>query len=101
MGREASTVRFRTVEAFFVSIADRPKSRKGSIGLVRKIKLLPATPARVIRHFAGLTIEEAARALGLSTTTAHRYWTYARARLHQAILSDKPSGQGGAASREI
>jgi RNA polymerase sigma factor (TIGR02999 family) len=43
-----------------------------------------------LRHFAGLTIEEAAHALGLSTTTAHRYWTYARAWLHQAIRSDGP-----------
>lgn len=42
-----------------------------------------------LRHFAGLTLEEAARALGLATTTAHRHWTYARAWLHQAILSDR------------
>ena len=38
-----------------------------------------------LRHFAGLTIEQAAQALGLSTTTAHRHWTYARAWLHQDI----------------
>jgi RNA polymerase sigma factor (TIGR02999 family) len=41
-----------------------------------------------LRHFAGLTIEEAARALGLSTTTAYRYWKYARAWLHQHIITD-------------
>jgi RNA polymerase sigma factor (TIGR02999 family) len=38
-----------------------------------------------LRHFAGLTIEQAAKTLGLSTTTAHRHWNYARAWLHQAI----------------
>jgi RNA polymerase sigma factor (TIGR02999 family) len=38
-----------------------------------------------LRYFAGLTIEEAARALGISTTTAERYWTYARAWLHREI----------------
>jgi RNA polymerase sigma factor (TIGR02999 family) len=38
-----------------------------------------------LRHFAGLTIEEAARALGISVTTANRYWSYARAWLHQEI----------------
>jgi RNA polymerase sigma factor (TIGR02999 family) len=38
-----------------------------------------------LRYFGGLTIEEAARALGISTTTAERYWTYARAWLHREI----------------
>ena len=53
-----------------------------------------------LRHFAGLTIEEAARALGLSTTTAHRYWTYARAWLHQAIRSDELRVLGDPAPEE-
>jgi RNA polymerase sigma factor (TIGR02999 family) len=44
-----------------------------------------------LRHFAGLTIEEAARALGISVTTANRYWVYARAWLHDEIT-------GGAAT---
>jgi RNA polymerase sigma factor (TIGR02999 family) len=38
-----------------------------------------------LRYFAGLTIEEAARALGISSTTAERYWTYARAWLQREI----------------
>jgi RNA polymerase sigma factor (TIGR02999 family) len=61
-----------------------------------------AVKARLVelRHFAGLTIEQAARALGLSTTTAHRHWNYARAWLHQAIVSDDPAGPTDAASRE-
>jgi RNA polymerase sigma factor (TIGR02999 family) len=53
-----------------------------------------------LRHFAGLTLEQAARALGLSTTTAHRYWNYARAWLHQAIVSDGPAGPGHAGLRQ-
>ena len=32
-----------------------------------------------LRYFAGLTIEQAAEALGISRVTAHRYWTFARA----------------------
>jgi RNA polymerase sigma factor (TIGR02999 family) len=44
-----------------------------------------------LRHFAGLTVEEAAEALGISVTTANRYWAYARAWLHQEIA-------GGAAA---
>jgi RNA polymerase sigma factor (TIGR02999 family) len=38
-----------------------------------------------LRYFAGLTTEEAARALGISSTTAERYWTYARAWLRREI----------------
>lgn len=38
-----------------------------------------------LRHFAGLTIDEAAKVLGVSTTTANRYWNFARAWLHQEI----------------
>ncbi len=45
-----------------------------------------------LRYFAGLTGEQAAKALGISTTTADRYWAYARAWLHQEILrADGPS----------
>jgi RNA polymerase sigma factor (TIGR02999 family) len=43
--------------------------------------------ARVVelRHFAGLSIEDAAAALDLSRATAYRHWTYARAWLRDAI----------------
>jgi RNA polymerase sigma factor (TIGR02999 family) len=46
-----------------------------------------------LRHFAGLTIEEAAQVLAISMTTANRYWAYARAWLHQEINSDDPAAQ--------
>lgn len=38
-----------------------------------------------LRYFAGLSIEEAAEALGISDRTAKRDWTYARAWLGEAI----------------
>ncbi len=38
-----------------------------------------------LRYFAGCTIDQAARSLGISTATAERYWSYARAWLHQEI----------------
>jgi RNA polymerase sigma factor (TIGR02999 family) len=47
----------------------------------------------VLRYFGGLTIEEAAQALNLSTTTANRYWAYARAWLHQEITRDTSTGE--------
>src|SRR5262249_19121139 len=36
-----------------------------------------------LRYFAGLTVDEAAHALGISSTTAERYWAYARAWLQR------------------
>jgi RNA polymerase sigma factor (TIGR02999 family) len=38
-----------------------------------------------LRYFAGLTMDEAARALGISTRTAGRAWAYARAWLYARI----------------
>ena len=38
-----------------------------------------------LRYFAGLTLDQAAKVLGISPATADRYWAYARAWLHQEI----------------
>lgn len=38
-----------------------------------------------LRYYAGLTLEQAADFLGISTTTADRDWAFARAWLHQQI----------------
>jgi RNA polymerase sigma factor (TIGR02999 family) len=48
--------------------------------------------ARVVelRHFAGLSIEDAAVALGISRATAYRHWTYARAWLKEAVSGAGP-----------
>ena len=42
-----------------------------------------------LRYFAGLSEEEAAQALGISRTTAHRHWRYARVWLLNEL------GEGG------
>ena len=44
-----------------------------------------------LRYFAGLTHEEAAQALGVSTSTADRHWAYARAWLYRHMAG----GEGG------
>jgi len=46
-----------------------------------------ATAAQIVklRYFAGLTISQAAEALGISSSTADRSWAYARAWLHTAL----------------
>ncbi len=41
-----------------------------------------------LRYFAGLTLEQAAAALGVSLRTAERHWTYARTWLKQALTED-------------
>jgi len=38
-----------------------------------------------LRYFAGLTIEEAAAALGIGTSTADRHWAFARAWLYRKM----------------
>ena len=43
-----------------------------------------------LRYFGGLTIPEAARILRISTRTANRVWTYARAWLHQQMQELEP-----------
>jgi RNA polymerase sigma factor (TIGR02999 family) len=46
----------------------------------------PAKAALVkLRYFAGMTIPQAAEALGISPTTADRHWAYARAWLHAEL----------------
>jgi RNA polymerase sigma factor (TIGR02999 family) len=41
-----------------------------------------------LRCFAGLTVEEAGKALAISTATAYRHWNYARAWLHAELRGD-------------
>ncbi len=41
-----------------------------------------------LRYFAGLTMPQAAEALGVPLRTAERNWTYARTWLHRALTQD-------------
>lgn len=45
-----------------------------------------------LRFFAGLTSAEAAAALGISDTTAQRYWTYAQAWLQREMSVEERAG---------
>ena len=54
----------------------------------------PAADLVNLRYFGGLSIPEAARALGISPRTADRLWAYARAWLHRHIQG---TGQEGPA----
>jgi RNA polymerase sigma factor (TIGR02999 family) len=62
---------------------------------LERFQSIDATAAQVVklRYFAGLTIPQAAEALGISPSTADRSWAYARAWLHTAL---KPGADPGA-----
>jgi RNA polymerase sigma factor (TIGR02999 family) len=47
-----------------------------------------------LRYFAGLSVQEAALALGISRATADRYWAYARVWLYCAISGQEPPEHG-------
>lgn len=42
-----------------------------------------------LRYFAGLTMGQSAKAMGIPLRTAERNWTYAKAWLHEEIREDK------------
>jgi RNA polymerase sigma factor (TIGR02999 family) len=67
-----------------------PEPREDLLALDEALDKLAAHDPRKaqlvqLRYFAGLTIEEAAQTLGISSTTAERDWTYTRAWLQREI----------------
>jgi RNA polymerase sigma factor (TIGR02999 family) len=44
-----------------------------------------------LRYFAGMSVDEAAEALGIHRATAHRHWAYARAWIRAELRSDDSS----------
>ena len=56
----------------------------------------PAAKIVELRYFAGLTVDEAGKVLGISTATAYRHWNYARAWLHGELLGTAEYEPGAA-----
>ena len=56
-----------------------------------RLSELDSRKGRVVelRFFGGLTIEETAEALSISTATVERDWNFARAWLHRALSGDE------------
>jgi RNA polymerase sigma factor (TIGR02999 family) len=54
-----------------------------------KLEQIDARQARVVecRFFGGLSLDETAKALGISPATVSRDWTFARAWLHRALAA--------------
>ena len=81
----------KQVDLDAIELADRPSDDKLLAlddALVRLTEKDPVKAELVkLRYFAGLTNQEAATTLGISTATAERYWAYARAWLQQQITA--------------
>ena len=58
---------------------------------LEKFALLDPQKAELVklRYFVGMSVEEAAEALGISERTAKRYWAFARAWLHEEIKAQQ------------
>jgi len=56
-----------------------------------RLEQIDPTAAKLVnlRYIAGLTMSQAAGALGLSLRNAERNWTYARTWLHRALSADE------------
>jgi RNA polymerase sigma factor (TIGR02999 family) len=72
------------------NLATAPQPREDLIALDQALDRLAvedSVKAELVklRYFAGLTLAEAAQALGMSERTAGRHWTYARAWLRRAV----------------
>ena len=75
-----------------MELADVPTSEPGDelLAVDEALALFAAEdPAKAellrLRYFAGLSVEDAARCLGISRATADRWWAFARAWLYEKI----------------
>jgi RNA polymerase sigma factor (TIGR02999 family) len=83
--------RAKRVDLDAIELADHPASEKLLVLEDALIRLAPKDPVKgelvKLRYFGGLTSQEAAGILGISTATADRYWAYARAWLQNEITA--------------
>jgi DNA-directed RNA polymerase specialized sigma24 family protein len=63
---------------------------------LEQLTRLDATAGQLVKlsYFAGLSIEQAAATLNLSTATAYRHWTFGRAWLHTQVGGTPPDSSG-------
>jgi RNA polymerase sigma factor (sigma-70 family) len=75
------------LDAVALTVNDRPDELIALDEALTKLAAEQPERARLVslRYFGGLTHEEAARALGVSVSTADRHWAYARAWLYRQM----------------
>jgi RNA polymerase sigma factor (TIGR02999 family) len=80
----------RSREALHPDVAIQPELQENLISLDEALERLAAMDSEKaelvkLRYFAGLTLPEAAAALGISERTAGRHWAFARAWLRREV----------------
>jgi RNA polymerase sigma factor (TIGR02999 family) len=80
------------IDAIDVAIQATPDQLLAIDDALAKLAREDPAAARLVelRYFAGLTVDEAGKAIGVSTATAYRHWKYARAWLHSELLGPEP-----------
>jgi RNA polymerase sigma factor (TIGR02999 family) len=75
------------IDAIDVATTAAPDQLLALDDALARLALDDPAAARLVnlRYFAGLTVQEAGEALGVSTATAYRHWNYARAWLHSEL----------------
>jgi RNA polymerase sigma factor (TIGR02999 family) len=70
-----------------ISLAEKPEEILGVDEALEKLLRDNPEVARLVelRYFGGLTLDEAAAVLGVSTRTAQRYWVYGKAWLMEEL----------------
>ncbi len=73
-----------------IAIADENDELLELDGLLDKLAVddPPAAKLVQLRYFAGLTVSDAARVMGISSRSADRLWAYARAWLYQELYGE-------------
>ena len=89
-GRQAARVELHLVEPAELPVSDDVLALHEALEKLEQRDRQKADLVK-LRYFAGLTMGQAADALGISPATAHRHWNYARAWLHQEIVGKDPA----------
>jgi len=94
-GREKRGGKLRRIDIDDISLASKvtPDQLLSVDEAISKLALDDPTAAELVklRYFACLTVDQAGKALGISTSTAYRHWNYARACLGAELLgTDQP-----------
>jgi len=76
------------IDAIDITVSVSPEELLAIDEAIAALAKLDPSAAGVVklRYFAGLSVEQAAAALGVSTKTAYWHWSYARAWLHSELL---------------
>ncbi len=88
-GREKRGGKFKKLDIDAIDLATTvtPDQLLAVDEALAKLAVNDALAAKIVelRYFAGLTVDEAGKALGISTATAYRHWNYARVWLYNEL----------------